>query len=200
MARRPKIKSLELRAKVGKVRPEPVTPPLHPDLFRPKRKMRMPRPRFSLADKFFRYFTLFLVFLVLFAVVTGAEYGTYKQAVGAVYYATESVSDFVNATLENISKIIGFVGDWGDGRDEFQETSGTVIAVKIKGKYINFICDQYHTTTINANSWPSYVVTGAPEAYADWVGETLDVFLAWVICPDAGIRVYKVIQKGDLVT
>ena len=47
--------------------------------------------KISLGDRFFRMFSFFLVCLVLFAVVVGAEYSSYQTAVKGVYHFTERV-------------------------------------------------------------------------------------------------------------
>ena len=57
-------------------------------------------PRSGLGDTFFRYFTLFLVAVMLFCVVMGAPYKTYKTAVRGLYAFTETVGGVVKGTAQ----------------------------------------------------------------------------------------------------
>ena len=67
-------------------------------------------PRSGLASAFLRYFTLFLVCIMLFCIVTGAPYSTYKLAVSAIYGVTETVGGVVTSVAKGVLGITTVVG------------------------------------------------------------------------------------------
>ena len=66
-------------------------------------------PRSGYGSAFFSLFTLFLAILVLFNVVTGAGYDSYKGVVNFLYASTETVGTVVNYAMNSLEAFSQFV-------------------------------------------------------------------------------------------
>ncbi len=134
-------------------------------------------------DRFFRYFTMFLVCLVLFAAVTGSEYGLYKDVVNILYETTELVGGVAMVTARGLVKAVGIV-------DDFYETpqyTGTgTLKLKIKGDYYSFGVDE--TSWSYGLSYSYYTVVSCPSGYENWEGDVIVKIFKWYLCPDGATR------------
>lgn len=154
-----------------------------------------PRSRFpGIADKFFRYFTMFLVFLVLFAVVSGAEYDAYKTAVRGIYSATETIGAFTSGALSVIMKGLDIYDN------DYDIADGTLIdvSIKISGEWYQFVAKaNYRPFGFIFSRGIRLEILEAPIEYVNWKGEYFYGFLAWLRCPDNGIRKYSMSVKEN---
>ena len=141
--------------------------------------------RITYGGRFLRYFSMFLVCLVLLSVVTDASYDTYQVAVNTVYETTEAVSSFVNSAVEALRSTTQFIGNIKDIR-KLEHGDQVVVSVKIKGSYYRFLCVAEYL----GSDWGGVAIKEAYDGYSKWVGKRFEPFLGWLKCPDFGIRVY----------
>lgn len=145
----------------------------------------------GLTDKFFRLFSMFLVCLVLFAVVTNSSYSTYQGAVGALYSFTETVGGASEAALSFVGKTIDWLtDDEYEAAGSYEDTMQTAtVKVKIKGTWYDFYCKglTWSTDILGRVDWQ--IIT-APEKYKDWEGKKIKhQLLFWWMLPNADLKI-----------
>lgn len=137
----------------------------------------------TLGDRFFRMFSMFLVCLVLFTVVSGAGYESYQSAVNVLYETTEVVGAAGAIVARGLVKVTGVLDDL---YEKPTLTGSGILKLKIKGDWLSFAVEE--TSWAYGFTYHAYKVIDTPIGYEDWKDEMIVKIFSWYFCPDLATR------------